>query len=269
MSESPVLTREPAARDVEEDEQLQKVAEMLANQPPMNTGSRLRIGMIMPSVNYVADPQIQTMLPENIQLHTTRIKLVGQSEEDLQKMLDELDNCASLLADARPQRILFHCTAASMLSPEMGGEICKQITDLTGIPATDTADAVISAFETLGAKKIVLVSPYHPSVNEHEIEFFSHFGIEVLKDHALGLEGSQFGEVKPIEWYKVVLENRHPDADAYFISCAGARATEVISSMEEALGKPVVTSNSAVTWRCLRQSGVNDRITEYGQLFSH
>jgi len=244
----------------------EQVAERLARGPHMNVGARMRIGMIMPSVNTVADPQIQWMLPADIQLHTTRIKLVGQTAEDLEIMLQELDRCALLLADAQPQRILFHCTAASMLSPEMGPRICNQITSLTGIPATDTASSVIAAFKALGARKIVLVSPYHPSVNEHEVEFFSHFGVTVVRDRALDLESSRFGLVEPLEWFKVVTENRHPDADAYFVSCAGARATEVIDSLEQALGRPVVTSNSAATWHSLRESGVDDKIEGFGRL---
>src|SRR5690606_10740550 len=123
-----------------------------------------------------------------------------------------------------------------MLSPEMGERICRQITDLVGIPATDTAGSVIAALRAVGARKIALVSPYHPSVNEHEVEFFSHFGIEVVHDRALDLQSDQFGLVEPLEWFKVVSEARHPGADAYFISCAGARATEVIAPLEAALG---------------------------------
>jgi maleate isomerase len=235
--------------------------------PAINIGQRLRIGMMIPSVNFVADPQIQAMLPEGVQLHTTRMKLVGASDEEMQAMVRDVDRCAGLLADADPHRILFHCTAASTISVDMGPKICARIKELTGIPATDTAEAVLSALDALGARRIVLVSPYPQSVNDHEVEFFGHFGIEVVREHGLQLSGGRaFAQVTPEDWHRIVLEHRHDAADAYFISCAQVRAAEVIESLERELQRPVITSNTAVAWRCLRQSNIGDRIDGFGAL---
>jgi maleate isomerase len=244
-------------------------AERAAAAPPpaINIGPRLRIGMMIPSVNFVADPQIQAMLPAGVQLHTTRMKLVGSSDEEMHAMVKEVDQCAQLLADADPQRILFHCTAASTISVDMGPKICRRITDLTGIPATDTAAAIVAAFQALGVRKIVMVTPYPHNVNAHEVEYFGHFGIEVLREHGLGLFGGrEFARIPPDEWYRLVMENRHEDADAYFISCAQVRAAEVIETLEGELKRPVVTSNNAVAWRCLRQSGIADQVSGFGRL---
>jgi len=235
--------------------------------PVINIGQRLRIGMMVPSVNFVADPQIQAMLPHGVQLHTTRMKLVGASDEEMQAMIRDVDRCAGLLADADPDRILFHCTAASTISVDMGPKICARIKELTGIPATDTAEAVLAAFEALGARKIVLVSPYPQSVNDHEVEFFSHFGIKVLREHGLQLSGGRaFAQVTPEDWYRIVMDHRDAEADAYFVSCAQVRAAEMVEALERDLDRPVVTSNTAVAWRCMRQSGVNDKVDGFGAL---
>lgn len=238
-----------------------------ADGPAINIGHRLRIGMMIPSVNFTADPQIQSMLPPDVQLHTTRMKLVGSSDAEMMEMVNDVDRCANLLADADPQRILFHCTAASTVSVEMGPKICARIKETTGIPATDTAEAIIAAFRALQIRKIVMVTPYPRNVNEHEVEFFSHFGIEVLSEHGLGLFGGrEFARVTPQDWYGLVMERKRADADAYFISCAQARATEIIETLEQDTGKPVITSNNSVAWRCLRESGLSDRIDGVGTL---
>jgi maleate isomerase len=235
--------------------------------PIINIGHRLRIGMMVPSVNFVADPQIQAMLPAGVQLHTTRMKLVGTGAEEMQAMIRDVDRCAELLADAEPQRILFHCTAASTITVDMGRKLCARITELTGIPATDTAEAVVAALAALGARKIVLVSPYPQHVNDHEVEYFGHFGITVLREHGLQLtSGRAFADVTPDDWRRIVLEHRHDEADAYFISCAQVRAAEVIEPLERELQRPVITSNTAVAWRCLRQSGVDDKVAGFGKL---
>jgi maleate isomerase len=46
-----------------------------------------------------------------------------------------------------------------------------------------------------------------------------------------------------------------PQSDALFISCTAVRAAEVAPRIETALGKPVVSSNLATAWACLRLCG--------------
>jgi maleate isomerase len=59
---------------------------------------------------------------------------------------------------------------------------------------------------------------------------------------------------------------RDPAAEAYFISCTTIRSAEVIDALEETLGKPVLTSNQAMLWRALRDTGIGDRITGFSRL---
>jgi maleate isomerase len=72
--------------------------------------------------------------------------------------------------------------------------------------------------------------------------------------------------VEPGEWYRLAITQRHPDADAYFLSCTTIRAAPVIDALERDLGKPVVTSNQAVAWHSLRIGGVRDQTTGFGAL---
>ena len=59
-----------------------------------------------------------------------------------------------------------------------------------------------------------------------------------------------------------------PDADAVFISCGAMRSLEVIEQIEQSLGKPVICSNQAMIWECLRLAGIDDKIPGYGSLLS-
>ncbi len=45
------------------------------------------------------------------------------------------------------------------------------------------------------------------------------------------------------------------------------RAIGAIQALEEALGKPVLTSNQVVFWAALRLANIPARVTGYGQLF--
>ena len=62
------------------------------------------------------------------------------------------------------------------------------------------------------------------------------------------------------------VEAMAPDAEGLFVSCTALRAAEVAERIEEAIGRPVVTSNQASVWRCLRLLGLTRPLPGYGRL---
>jgi maleate cis-trans isomerase len=58
-----------------------------------------------------------------------------------------------------------------------------------------------------------------------------------------------------------------PDAQAIFVSCTDFRTLEIIESLEQKLGKPVISSNSASMWKMLRLLGDTRVVPGAGQLF--
>ncbi|RUV29381.1 ectoine utilization protein EutA, partial [Mesorhizobium sp. M1A.T.Ca.IN.004.03.1.1] len=53
-----------------------------------------------------------------------------------------------------------------------------------------------------------------------------------------------------------------------FISCTAVRAAEVAAGIEAEIGKPVVASNLATAWACLRLCGDDRARPELGQLMT-
>jgi maleate isomerase len=234
--------------------------------PAINYGLRATLGMMLPSVNRIAEPQINAMLPTGVSLHTTRLRLVSDSA--MLSMLDRLEEATTLLADAQPDRIIFHCTAVSMYSPEIVGEITARVAAVTSIPLVITSEAVIAALRTLEAAKIVLVTPYVQATNDREVRFLAHHGVDVLRERGLGIEnGTGMAAVEPEQWYREVMAQRDTSAEAYFISCTAVRSADVIEALERDLGRPVITSNQAMLWAALRAAGIPDRLAGYGRLF--
>jgi len=92
-------------------------------QPMINYATRARLGVLVPSGNTVAEPELRAMLPAGVGLFVTRLPLTGSSETELLAMLETLEAGTRLLADARPDAIAFHCTAVSTFAPHMAGEI--------------------------------------------------------------------------------------------------------------------------------------------------
>jgi maleate isomerase len=236
--------------------------------PAIRHGSRLRIGMLLPAVNTEAEPQMDAMLPAGVTLHTTRLRMVeSAAPAELLTMTERVEDGAKLLADAGVDRILFHCTAVTTFAPGLADSICERITKATGLPALATGDAVVAALNRLGAKKIVMVTPYLAEVNRNEVAFLGRHGISVLREYGSGLiYAKDFRTIEPQAWYRKAMEMRDDAADAYFLSCAQVRVGEIIAALERDLGRPVVTSNQAALWHALRESGVKDRVTGFGTL---
>jgi maleate isomerase len=241
---------------------------LLAGLPAMPYGTRAKLGIMLPSVNTIAEPQITAMLPPGVSLHSTRLRLRGDNE--LLAMLDRLEEATGLLDDAHVDRLIFHCTAVSMWSPEIVAEITQRVAAVSPIPLTITSEAIVAALRTLGASRIVLVTPYPQATNDREVRFLNHHGIEVLRERGLGISnGAEMAGVTPEQWYDEVLAMRDPAAEAYFISCTAVRSAEVIDALERALDRPVLTSNQGMLWRALRESGIGDAPSGFGRIFDH
>ncbi len=176
---------------------------------------------------------------------------------------------AELLADARCDIIVFHCTGSSMHDGlEAEREVIDAIQKATGRLATSTASALLAALEAMDARKVVLTAPSTEEGLESETRFVESAGYEVVHGRAVGLPGSDGFVAEPSEtWVQVAIEEQDPRADLMLMACTNLHTTEVIQEMEAAIGRPVLTSNQSTLWYCLRRLGRNDDIPELGQLF--
>jgi len=232
-------------------------------------GWRLRLGMILPSSNPVAEPEISRIMPEGVSLHTTRLKLAGSTRDDLLGMTKGVEDATGLLADAGVDRVVFNCTAVSTFDPAMGEALRRRMETVAGRPATSTADAILAGLRALGGHRIALVTPYIDAVVEREVAFLQHLGLDVVCSTGLGLaEGKAMSAVEPGEWYRRTMDHAGSGADLYFLSCTAIRVFDVIADLERDLGAPVLTSNQAMIWWCLREAGLHDRIAALGRLLS-
>ena len=234
-------------------------------------GTRARIGLMVPSGNAICEAELHAMLPPGVVALITRLELRGSSEAELSKMLDRLEEAAGLLADARPGLIGFHCTAVSTFAPERAGEIPARMTRATGLPAVTTADAILAALEALGAKRILLVTPYIAAVHEREIAFLAAHGCAVVGGGMMGINtNAEMAQIPPeaIAAQARGAARAAPGADACFISCTAIRSAGVIEALETEIGMPVITSNQVMAWRVLRRLGLQDQPKGFGRLMT-
>lgn len=231
---------------------------------------RARLGFILMSTDLAAESDFFNMAPEGVAVHITRLKTDDYTtKETLARHLDAMADAASRIQpDTRPDVISYSCTSGSIVIGEeavmreikKGAPYAKPMTLVTG---------VVDALRELGVKRLVVGTPYLDEINTEEAAFLHQKGFEVLNIQGLNLEtGIAFGRVTPDYWKKFALEIDQEDADAIFLSCGGIRSLEVAEEIENLTGKPVVTSNQAQMWSCLRRAGIRDALSGFGQIFS-
>lgn len=230
-------------------------------------GERLRVGMLIPSGNVIIEPQVNAMLPQGVALYATRLPLRGSSEGELLAMARNVEEAARLLAHAEVGLIAFNCTSVSTYSKAMEAGIQQRIAAATGLPALMTSEAIVEALRRLKSKRIVLLTPYIADVNAREAGFLKESGFEVLSETGLGLDtNTEMARLAPEVWLDLARNKRSDRADAYLVSCTAVRSAEVIDALERELGRPVVTSNQAIAWYCLRKAGIQDQVPGFGAL---
>lgn len=228
-------------------------------------GYQARIGHLYPSGG-LCDFEVQLMAPAGVQFVTTRMPFSRTSLESDKAVVADVESHAALLATAGVTLIAMNCTAASMA---VGAQVINQrIFDATGIRSVTTTDAILAALRAVGARRVALMTPYPHEVVEMEIAFLARHGIEVACEIADPCSTPiQQGSFPASHWADLAAELDTDQADAVLISCAGIQVSGVIEAIERA-GKPVITSNQALLWHCLRTLGLADRPTGFGSLLA-
>ena len=229
-------------------------------------GVKARIGQLYPSGG-LCDYEPQVMAPAGVQFVTTRMRFRKAGLEDDAALVDGVEDHARLVADAAVDLIAFNCTAASLVSgPEA---INRRILAATGIASTTTIEAVLAALAAAGLRRPALLTPYLPEVVAAETAFFQGRGLMVAAQAGQPCaDPVTQGEIPPERWLELARGLKDSDCDGLLISCAGIQLAAVLDSIEQMFGRPVVASNQALVWHCLRLLGLPDRPAGYGRLLA-
>ena len=233
-------------------------------------GSRGRIGLLVPSANTVVEPEGRLILPEGYETYATRMRNQEVGAEDLARMNVHIDRGVDELLSTHVDVIAFACTSGSFFEGEAGERaLGERLRGGSNVPTVTTAGAVAAALHAVGARRISMATPYDPHLNELEVQFLSTHGFEIVSDACMDIEQAfDIGVVSTAEVQRYALEHFDPRADALFLSCTNLPTFPVIAALEQETGVPVVTSNQATYWECLRVLGFAGNIEGYGQLLT-
>ncbi len=234
-------------------------------------GSRATLGMVVLASDRTLENEIRQLPLPGVALHHSRIfNETHVDSHTLMAMKARLPEAAGLLpSEFGFSAIGYGCTSASTL---MGDDAVAEAihTAHPGVSVTNPVRAAVHAFRALNAHKIAIVTPYSEAVTLPVIERFEADGFEVPAFGSFLIEDdlvvARVSADSVATGAATVLAQA--DADAVFISCTSIRLFDHVQRLEDELGVPVVSSNTAFTWHLLRSGGIDDQFPEFGKLLS-
>ena len=238
---------------------------------PLETpGPGGRIGMVALATDLCTEADLRTMLPDGVELYTNRVANANPvTGENLRAMAPDIGRAAAgIVPDVSLDVMIYGCTSGTVVIGEE--EVFRRMRESRGpFPCTTPVTAAMEAIHALGARRISILTPYLASVNGEVARYFAGRGLDVLGIAGFDLASdADMTRVSLESIYRAAVEVCADDAELLFISCTALRSAQVVDRIEQALDRPVVTSNQAMAWHCLELIGRPYEVRGYGRLFS-
>ena len=208
----------------------------------------------------VMEHELRCRLPERVRLLHTRVpNATDVTADTLREMERHLPAAARLLPAAlRYDVVAYGCTSASTLIGEARvAELVRGV--VPGAAVTNPITATKARLEHLGVSRIALLAPYVPEVTRAVIEHLERAGIEVRRAATFDeRDDARVARISPRSVLEAMVAlGGHDDCDAVFGSCTNLRSLGILDEVERRLGKPALTSNSALAWHVERLADAN------------
>lgn len=233
-----------------------------------------KLGLLVPFTNTNLEPDMHMLCPRNIGIYTARMggydaEAIPDEEQMAGLGESNLNDCLGLLCGVKPDIVIYGCTSATLThGVQFDRDLAKQIKQLSGAECVTAASALVNGLRHLNAKLFAFASPYVPAINQQAVDFLADAGFQCIHQGEVAdtLDNEGQGAMTPEQVFELGLLADHPDAQALVLSCTDMRSVETIRALEQAIDKPVITSNQAMMFQCLQLLGKTNRL-DYGRLF--
>jgi maleate isomerase len=237
-------------------------------------GWRGRIGFLVPPGNPTVEPEMAQLVPKGVSLHFTRMVAHGTTgshagqDERNRTQIAHLPENIELLAMVKPDVIVLAHTATSYTLGKQGeAELVAHMQQQYGIPFITAFGSVIAAFGHLGIERVAYATPYNEQTTLQGKAHLESYGMQVVAHGILPNVVNIYDET-PERAYALGRQVDHPDAQALFLSGVGMPTVDAIDVLEQDLGKPVISSATAMMWNALRVIGVKQAVAGGGGLLA-
>jgi len=243
-----------------------------AERPPLDARPlKKRVGLLILATDHTTEPDFQHMVASrHVGVYVARVPYANPTTpENLRRMQPELTRGAELILPGESlDAVCYSCTSASVVIGD--AEIAQAIQAAKpGVPVVTPPLAAVAGLRALGARRISILTPYTVETSRPMADYFAAHGFAIDRFTCLGFDDDrEMARIAPAALVEMAAGVTAPQSDALFVSCTALRAALVISEMETAIGRPVVSSNLATAWMCLRLCSDATTRPDFGRLMT-
>ncbi|MEK0084595.1 ectoine utilization protein EutA [Benzoatithermus flavus] len=228
-----------------------------------------RIGLIVLATDHTSERDFARMTPfDEVGVYATRVAYANPTNPaNLRAMQPRLTEAAALILPDEPlDALCFSCTSASVVIGDDAVEAALRAAK-PGVPVVTPPAAARDGFRALGVGRISLLTPYTRATTAPMADYFAGHGLGLASVTCLGFEDDrEMARIRPQALVEAAVAATDARAEALFVSCTALRSAEIAEAIEAAIGRPVVTSNQATVWRCLRHCRIDRPFHGHGRL---
>ncbi|HSI41376.1 MAG TPA: aspartate/glutamate racemase family protein [Xanthobacteraceae bacterium] len=233
---------------------------------------RAVIGMITPSANLVVERVTWAILADfpEVSGHFSRTPVFGAKDlfpDDYD--WDGMLSAARLLAQARPDVIVWNGSKGATLGFATDREFCRRVTEETGVPATTSSLALEAALGRLGGRRVAVVTPYTTDYQNKLIEGLEREGLDVVAQAHAGIgDNLDFAAVSDAAIAGMIDDVAAAKPDAILTWCTNFPAAYGVDALEREHDIPILDSVTLAVWHGLHMVDRADgRGRRWGRLF--
>jgi maleate isomerase len=218
----------------------------------------------------------EAIAPERFTFHSSRMRMLKVSREELQAMDAQSIRCAQELSDAHVDIIGYACLVAIMSAGHGYHRVSEaKLQDVaagSGSPASvvTSAGALIHGLKALDARRVVILTPYMKPLTQLVAEYLAAEGIEVLDSVSLEISDNRaVGARDPLAPLELasLLDMRRAEA-IVASACVQMPSLAAIDAMEKRYKLPVVSSAVCTTYQMLEKLQLRAEVPGGGTLLS-
>jgi maleate isomerase len=234
-----------------------------------------RIGILVPSSNTALEPLTTSLISTipNTTVHFSRfsvttIQLTPSALAQFEPQ--SIVAAARLLADAAVDVVGWSGTSSGWLGFAADEELCRLITEATGIRATTSVLALNKVLRKLGVRKLGLVTPYVDAVQDAIIRNYAAIGIDAKTErHLSRTDNVKFADLDAETFDSMVEAVVKEGVEAVTTFCTNFSAAQYVERWEREHGVPVLDTVTTVVWDALRMCGIDtSQIQGWGQIMA-
>lgn len=232
------------------------------------------VGLLYPGHSAEDDfPALEERIGASVRLPVA-ITSVGEDAHRVDALLDlgsdeRLADGARLLADEKPDAVMWACTSGSFVfGPQGARSQASAVAAAAGVPASSTSIAFVDALRHLKIHRVAVAASYPDDVARYFVDFLTAGGAEVVSIGSHGIyTAAEVGTLGAEQVVAMVTAADHPDAEAVLVPDTAMHTLAIIDELEAAVGKPVLTANQVTVWKGLDLIGPVPALSGLGALF--